>query len=72
MRVIVAGDFKEPILFSTDKATALFIDDVEGIPAAIYKFVKNKNCYIRLSRGEDKDFDTIAKQFGFDQKKSIK
>ena len=65
MRIIVAGDFKNPILFETDKATALFIDDITGKPAVIYKFLANKNAYVRLTRGEDKAFDEIANQLGF-------
>lgn len=69
MRVTIAGDFKEPIMFTTDKATAVMIDTQDGSPAVIYKFVANKNAYIRLTRGEDKAFDTIYKQLNLNTNK---
>lgn len=62
MKVTVAGDFKEPILFKTNKATALLIDTEDGQPAVIYKFLANKNGYLRLTRGEDKNFEEVARQ----------
>lgn len=62
MRIRVAGDWKTPILLDTDQATAILIDTEDGKPAVIYKIIENG--YLRLHRGEDKNFDTIAKQLG--------
>lgn len=66
MKVTVAGDFRNPILLSTDKATALLIDTEDGNPAVIIRILPNQNGYIRLFKGEDADFDDQARQFGLD------
>jgi len=64
MRVTVAGDFKSPILLNTKDATALLIDTEDGNPAVIIRLLPNKQGYIRLFKGEDTDFDDVAKQLG--------
>ena len=64
MRVVVAGDFKTPILLDTEKATALFIDTEDGQPATIIRILPNGNGYLRLFKGEDQDFDEQARQLG--------
>ncbi len=64
MRIVVAGDYKTPILLDTDKATALLIDTDDGQPAVIIKILPNGNGYLRLYKGEDKDFDDQARQLG--------
>lgn len=65
MKVIVAGDFKNPILLDTDKATALLIDTEDGQPAVIIRILPSGNGFLRLFKGEDKDFDEQARQLGF-------
>ncbi len=64
MRVTVAGDVTKQILLSTTKATALLIQNDDGTPAVIYKMLPDGKGYIRLHRGEDQNFDEIAKQLG--------
>lgn len=64
MRVIVAGDFKTPLLLNTDKATAVLIETDDGSPAVILKMLPNKQGFLRLYKGEDKDFDEQARQLG--------
>lgn len=65
MKIIVAGDFQHPILFETKDATAIFITTDDGSPNVIYRFLKNRNVWIRLTKGEDLAFNEIAKQLGF-------
>lgn len=62
MRVIVAGDVKNPILLDTDKATALLVETNDGRPAVIYQMLPDGNGFIRVTRGEDSNFDEIARQ----------
>ena len=64
MKVLVAGDYKNPILLNTDKATALLIETDDGKPAVIIRILPNGNGYLRLFKGEDKDFDEQARQLG--------
>jgi hypothetical protein len=65
MRVVVAGDFKTPVLFETDKATGLLVETRDGRPAVIYQALPKDAGYIRFTRGEDENFDQIAKSLGF-------
>ncbi len=62
MKITIGGDFKMPVLFSTDKATSLLVETDDGTPAVLYKFFPNGKGYVRLTRGEDKDFDFLVKQ----------
>ncbi len=64
MRVIVAGDYKNPILLNTTEATALLIETDDGQPAVILRMLPNGHGFIRLFKGEDKNFDETAKQLG--------
>lgn len=64
MRVIVAGDYKNPILLNTKDATALLIETDDGHPAVIFRILPNGRGYIRLYKGEDENFDETAKQLG--------
>ena len=64
MKVVVAGDYKTPILLNTEKATALLIDTEDGQPAVIIRILPNGSGYLRLFKGEDKDFDEQARQLG--------
>jgi len=64
MRVIVAGDFKSPILLNTKEATAVLIETDDGQPAVILRMLQNGQGYIRLFKGEDKNFDDEARQLG--------
>ncbi len=66
MRVSVVGPIKEKdLLFHTEEATALVIDTDDGQPALIIKILPNGKGYIRLTKGEDANFDREAKQLGF-------
>jgi hypothetical protein len=68
MKVIVAGDYKHPILLSTKEATALIVETDDGNPAVIYRMLPNGQGYIRLIKGEDQSFDSTAKQLGLVEK----
>lgn len=63
MKVIVAGDIKKPILLETDKATALLIETDDGNPQVIIRMLPNGS-YMRLFKGEDKEFDNQARELG--------
>jgi hypothetical protein len=64
MEIIVGGDFTNPVLFKTKQASSLYINKEDGQPAVLYIFPKNKNCYLRYTKGEDSNFDNIVKQLG--------
>ena len=64
MKVVVAGNLKNPILLNTSEATALLVQTDDGKPAFILKMLSNGNGYIRLQKGEDENFDEIARQLG--------
>lgn len=64
MRVVAAGDYKTGILLDSKEATALLIEFDDGEPAVIIKMLPNGNGYIRLYKGEDKNFDEQAKALG--------
>lgn len=64
MRITVAGDIKNPVLLDTDKATALLVETDDGKPAMVLQMLSNGNGFIRITKGEDKNFDQIAKELG--------
>lgn len=64
MRVIVAGDFKNPLLLNTKDATAVLIETDDGQPAVILRMLPNGQGFIRLFKGEDANFDDTARQLG--------
>lgn len=64
MRITVAGDIKNPVLLDTDKATALLVETNDGKPAMVLQMLSNGNGFIRITKGEDKNFDQIAKELG--------
>ena len=64
MKVVVAGDIRNPILLNTDKASALLIDTDDGNPAILIKILPNGKGYLRYFKGEDKNFDEEARQLG--------
>jgi hypothetical protein len=64
MHVVIGGDFKNPVLFSTKDAQSMLIDTEDGEPAVLFKFLPSRNGYIRLTRGEDKNFDEVVRQLG--------
>lgn len=68
MRVIVAGDYKNPVLLNTKEATALLIETNDGQPAVILRMLPNGQGFIRLFKGEDSNFDETAKQLGLTTK----
>jgi hypothetical protein len=64
MRVVVAGGLKNPVLLDTTEATALLITDLNGKPNVIYQLLDNKIGWVRYTRGEDRNFDEVAKELG--------
>lgn len=64
MRVVVAGNYKSPIILDTKDATAVLVEYDDGSPAMILRMLPNKQGYLRLFKGEDKDFDDQARQLG--------
>lgn len=64
MRVIVAGNYRKKILLDTDEATSLLIETNDGNPKVIYKMLPDGNGYLRLTKGEDDNFDEVARQLG--------
>ena len=66
MKVIVAGGMDKPILLDTNKATAILISTDDGNPNVIFKIMKDGKGWIRLTKGEDKNFDTTAKELGLE------
>lgn len=64
MKVVVTGDFKNPVLLDTDKATGLLIYSDNGEPNTIYRMVGNGMGWIRFTKGEDKNFYDVARQLG--------
>ena len=64
MKVVVAGDISNPILLSTTKATAVLIQTDDGKPNVIFKISSNGKGWIRLTKGEDKNFDDEARKLG--------
>jgi hypothetical protein len=64
MRVIVAGDYKHPVLLNTTEATALLIETNDGKPNVIFKMLPDGEGWLRLTEGEDKNFTDVARQLG--------
>lgn len=64
MKVVVAGDIKNPILLNSNEATALLIETDDGQPAVIIRLLPNGAGYLRLFKGEDKNFDVQARELG--------
>jgi hypothetical protein len=64
MRVVVTGDFREPALLNTDKATGILISSDEGRPNVIYRIVADGKGWIRYTKGEDENFDEVARALG--------
>ncbi len=65
MRIIVAGDYKEGILLNTTKATAVLIETNDGQPNVIFKMLEDGNGWLRLTKGEDKNFEEMLVELGF-------
>jgi hypothetical protein len=64
MKVVVTGDFREPMLLDTDKATGILIFSDDGRPNVIYRIVGEGKGWIRYTKGEDANFDEIASALG--------
>lgn len=64
MRVVVTGDFRQPVLLDTDKATGLLIYSDDGRPNVIFRMIGDGRGWIRYTKGEDQDFDEIARSLG--------
>jgi hypothetical protein len=64
MEVIVAGDIEKPILFRSSKATAVMIDTDDGNPTVIFRMLPGGIGWSRLTKGEDKNFNQVARSLG--------
>jgi hypothetical protein len=64
MKVVVVGDFREPVLLDTNKATGLLICSDDGSPNVVYRIVANGKGWIRYTKGEDTEFEQISKSLG--------
>lgn len=64
MKVVVTGDFRQPTLLNTDKATGILIYSDDGKPNVIYRMVGEGKGWIRYTKGEDLSFDEVAKKLG--------
>ena len=64
MRIVVTGDFREPVLLDTNKATSLLIYSDSGQPNVIYRIIGEGKGWIRYTKGEDPGFDEMAKMLG--------
>jgi hypothetical protein len=64
MKVVVTGDFREPTLLNTDKATGVLIYSDDGRPNVIFRMIGNGKGWIRYTKGEDANFDEIAQSLG--------
>lgn len=64
MRVVVTGDFREPVLLDTAKATGLLIYSDTGQPNVIYRIIGEGKGWIRYTKGEDPGFEEIARALG--------
>jgi hypothetical protein len=64
MKVVVVGDFREPVLLDTNKATGLLICSDDGSPNVVYRIVANGKGWIRYTKGEDAEFEQISKSLG--------
>lgn len=60
----MAGDFREPILLNTTKATSLLICNDDGTPNTIYRMVAGGKGWIRYTKEEDACFNEIATMLG--------
>jgi hypothetical protein len=66
MRVIVAGDFRKGILLDTTEASALLIQTDDGQPNMLVKMMENGQGWLRLTKGEDKNFEEAVKALGLE------
>lgn len=64
MRIVVTGDFREPKLLDTDKATGILIFSDDGKPNVVYRIIANGKGWIRYTKGEDPNFEEVAKSLG--------
>ena len=64
MKVVVTGDFREPILLSTSDATGILIYSDDGRPNVIYRIIGQGKGWVRYTKGEDEAFDDVARSLG--------
>ena len=70
MKVMVTGDFREPLLLDTDKATGILIFSDDGKPNVLYRIVAKGKGWIRYTKGEDPAFNEVAEALGLLSKNS--
>lgn len=64
MKVVVTGDFREPVLLDTNKATGILIYSDDGSPNVVYRMIADGKGWIRYTKGEDENFNEIARSLG--------
>lgn len=64
MKVVVTGDFREPVLLNTNKASGLLIYSDSGQPNVVYRFIGEGKGWIRYTKGEDPAFEEVVKNMG--------
>lgn len=66
MRVIVAGDARRSpqILLDTKDAVGLLIRTDDGQPTLLVQMLPDGKGWVRYTKGEDKNFDEVARQLG--------
>lgn len=57
MRVVAIGEYTTKPILDSDRVTALYIYTTDGEPAMILQMLPDKQGYIRLTAGEDPEFD---------------
>lgn len=62
MRIVVGGDFRHPILLDTKNFSNVLIETDDGRPAVIYKILSDGKGFLRLTRGEDSNFEEQVSQ----------
>ena len=62
MKIIVVGDCRKPPLLITQEATGLMIATDDGKPTVLFQMTPDGKGWIRLTKGEDKNFDEVARQ----------
>lgn len=63
MNVTVVGGLGK-IMLESDKATAILINTDDGRPTVIFKMLSDGKGWLRVTQGEDKNFNEVAHQLG--------
>lgn len=60
------GDARRPpqVLLDTKDAVGVLITNDDGSPSTIFQMLPDGKGWVRYTRGEDKNFDEVARQLG--------